>query len=149
MYFELSITIRRPPSEVFAFLRDKDKYPQKKDSPVLVLEQVTPGAPGVGTHYREVVQMMPFVRGEFLSVITRFEPDEHLEEDFEGAGFKGHLAYQFLPEDDGTRLIQRETMSAQGLLKVLEPIIQRMFFRHLQERLEAIKAFLESAHDTH
>jgi hypothetical protein len=145
MYFELSIAIHRPPSDVFAFFRDIDKYPQKKDSPVLILEQTTPGAPGVGTHYREVIQMLPFVRGEFLSVITRYELNEHLEEDFEGAGFKGHLAYQFLPEDDGTRLIQREKMSAQGLLKVLEPIIERRLSRQLRERLEAIKTILESA----
>lgn len=145
MYFELSITIRRRPAEVFAFFRDIDKSPQKKDSPVLVLEQATPGAPGVGTHYREVVQMLPFVRGEFLSVITRFEPNEHLEEDFEGAGFKGHLAYRFLPEDDGTRLIQREKMSAQGLLKVLEPIIERRLSRQLRVRLEGIKTILEGA----
>jgi hypothetical protein len=109
------------------------------------IEQTTPGAPGVGTHYREVVQMVPLVHGEILSVITRFEPNEHLEEDFEGAGFKGHLAYHFLSEDDGTRLIQRETMSAQGFLKVLEPVIVRVFFHHLRERLEAIKAILESA----
>jgi len=141
MYFELSITIRRPPLEVFTFLRDKDKHPRG----VLLLEKVTPGEPGVGTLYREVVQMMPFVREEILSVITRFDPDEYLDENFEGAGFKGHLAYQFLQEDDRTRLIQRETMFARGLLKVFEPLIKRMFCRHLQERLEAIKAILESA----
>lgn len=29
MYFELSILIRRSPSDVFAFLRDKDQYPQE------------------------------------------------------------------------------------------------------------------------
>ena len=145
MYFELSIAIRRPPSVVFAFLRDTDTYQQAKGSPVLVLEKVTPGLPGVGTRYREVVQMLPFVRGEIHSVITRFEPDEYLEEDFEGAGFKGHLAYQFSPENDGTRLIQRETMFARGLLKIFEPLIARSFSRHLQERLEAIKAILESA----
>ncbi len=145
MYFELSITIHRPPSVVFAFFRDKDKYQQAKDFPVLVLEQVTPEVPGVGTRYREVVQMLPFVRGEIHSVITRFEPYEYLDEDFEGAGFKGHLAYQFLPENDGTRLIQQEIMFARGLLKVFEPLIARSFFRHLQERLETIKAILESS----
>ena len=43
MYFELSITINRSPSDVFAFLRDKDKYPQEDGSPVLILEKITPG----------------------------------------------------------------------------------------------------------
>lgn len=144
MYFELSIVIRRPPADVFAFLRDKDKYPQKPGSPVLVLEQTTPGPSGVGTQYREVVQMLPFVRGEIRSKITRFEPAEHLEEDFEGAGMQGHLAYQFVPEHDGTRLIQRETVTTRGLLRVIEPLIERTLARQLRKRLEAIKAVLES-----
>ena len=74
MYFELSILIRRSPSDVFAFLRDKDQYPQEDDSPVLILEKTTVGPVGVGTRYREVVQMLPFVRGEILSGITRNEP---------------------------------------------------------------------------
>ncbi len=144
MHFELSIMIRRPPCDVFAFLRDKDKYPQKPGSPVLVLEQTTPGPAGVGTRYREVVQMLPFVRGEILSKVTCFMPGERLEEDFEGAGMLGHLAYQFLPEDDGTRLIHRETVSLQGLLKVFEPVMGRMLSRQLSKRLEAIKVILES-----
>jgi hypothetical protein len=67
MYFDLSITIHRSREDVFGFLRDKDKYPQEPGSPVLVLEQTTPGPAGVGTRYREVVQMFPFVRGEMVS----------------------------------------------------------------------------------
>jgi Polyketide cyclase / dehydrase and lipid transport len=144
MYFELSIAIRRPPCDVFAFLRDKDKFPQKPGSPVLLLEQTTPGPAGVGTRYREVVQMLPFVRGEILSEVTRFEPGEALEEDYQGAGMNGHLAYQFLPEEDGTRLIQRETVAMRGLLSVFEPVMGRMLGRQLQNRLEAIKTILES-----
>jgi hypothetical protein len=66
VYFELSIPINRSPADVFVFLRDKDKYPQEEGSPVLVLEKTTPGPTGVGTCYREVVQMLPFYRGEIL-----------------------------------------------------------------------------------
>ena len=67
----------------------------------MVLEKTTPGPPGVGTCYREVVQMLPFYRGEILSEITRFEPNEHIEEDFRGAGMCGQLAYHFIQEKDG------------------------------------------------
>ena len=144
MDFELSITINRSPSDVFAFLRDKDEYPQEDGSPVLILEKITPGPPGVGARYREVVQMLPFIRGEIFSEITRFEPGEFLEEDFHGAGMVGHLAYQFLAEGGGTRLIQRETVSWRGLLKVLEPVIRPALSRRLRERLEDIKMDLES-----
>ena len=144
MYFELSITIDRSPADVFAFLRDKDTYPQEDGSPVLILEKTTPGPPGVGARYREVVQMLPFVRGEIWSEITRFEPGEFLEEDFHGAGMAGHLAYQFLAEGGGTRLIQRETLFCRGLLKVLGPIVRRALSRRLRERLEVIRTVMES-----
>ncbi len=146
MYFELSILINREPIDVFTFLRDKDKFPQEEGSPVLVLEKTTPGPPGVGTCYREVVQMLPFYRGEILSEITRFEPNEHLEEDFKGAGMYGQLAYQFIQEKDGTQLIQRETLHYHGILKLFEPIIRAILFRKLRERLENIKAILESGY---
>jgi len=144
VYFELSITIDRNPREVFAFLRDKDKFPQKPGSPVLVLEQTTPGSPGVGTRYREVVQMLPFYRGELLSEITCFDPGERLEEDFEGAGMRGHLAYRFMDEEGRTLLIQQETVELMGILRVLEPFIKRALSRQLWMRLEGIKDVLEA-----
>jgi hypothetical protein len=121
-------------------------YPQEQGSPVLVLEKTTPGPPRVGTCYREVVQMLPFYRGEILSEITRFEPGEHLEEDFRGAGMWGHLAYQFLPQKEGTMLVQRETLHYQGLLRFCEPVIRVFLGRRLQERLEDIKTVLEAGY---
>ena len=110
---------------------------------MLVLEKTTPGPTGVGTCYREVVQMLPFYRGEILSEITRFEPNAYLEEDFRGAGMVGHLSYQFLPEKGGTMLIQCETLLYQGLLRFCEMLIRVILGRRLRERLEDIKAVLE------
>jgi len=144
MDFELSVMIERPPAHVFAFLRDKDLYPQEPGSPVLVLEKTTDGPPAVGTRYREVVQMMPFVRGEILSEITRYEPDRLLEERFRGAGMQGHLAYEFTPSGTGTELTQRETLQPLGMLRLAGPLIKRRLHRRLCERLETIKSILES-----
>jgi len=146
MDFELSVYVERTPEDVFIFLRDKDEYPQEEGSPVLLLEKTTPGPPGVGSRYREVVRMLPFLRGEMSSEITRFEPHARLEEDFSGAGMVGHLAYQFLPEGQGTRLIQRETVRCRGLLRLCEPLIGRMLGRRLRWRLRGIKAVLESGY---
>ena len=89
LYFELSIRIERPTADVFAFLRDKDLYPQEPGSPVLALEKTTAGPTAVGTRYREVVQMLPFVRGEILSEITCYEPPRRLQERFWGAANAG------------------------------------------------------------
>lgn len=146
MEFELSVFIKRPPADVYAFLRDKDTYPQKEGSPVLLLEKTTPGSVRVGTRYREVVQMLPFYRGEILSEITRIEPNEWLEEDFHGAGMYGHLSYQFLPEDGGTRLIQRESLHCRGLLNLFQFAVRLALGGRLRWRLDGIKAVLEGGY---
>ncbi len=144
MYFELSILIHRSPADVFAFLRDKDSFTQPENSPVLLLKKTTPGPTGVGTRYSEVVQMLPFMRGEIRSVITCYEPNQIIEESFQGPGMTGYLTYQFSPEGTGTRLVQRENLTLQGLLGLFKPIIARTFFRRLKRRLEDIKRILEN-----
>jgi hypothetical protein len=141
--FELAIDIARPKEEVFAFLRDKDQFPQPGGSPVLLLDKVTPGPAGLGTRYREVVQMLPWVRGEILSEITGFEPGQRLAEHFWGAGMRGHLAYTFSDRDGGTRLVQRETVQLAWFLKLFEPLFKRMLASRLEQRLATIKEILE------
>ena len=144
MYFELSIDINRRQEEIFIFLRDKDKYTQKEGSPVLLLEKTTEAPVDLGTRYREVVQMLPFYKSEILSVITRYEPYEYLEEDFSSKGMRGHLAYQFIDKDGSTELIQRESIFFTFPLNLLNPIIKKVFQRKLFERLVEIKADQES-----
>jgi len=143
LQFDLAITIKRNQSDVFLFLRDKDKYKQKKGSPVLVLEKITEGAVEVGTKYREVVQMLPFYKGEIISVITRYDQPQHLEEDFSGAGMKGHLAYHLIKEANSTKLIQQESIEFIFPLNLLNPGIRKVLHRKLVERLEEIKLDLE------
>lgn len=144
MYFELSIFIERSQAEVFAFLRDKDLYPQEEDSPVLVLEKINAGPVAEGTRFREVVQMLPWAKGEILSEVTRFEPWDFLAEDFWGAGMYGHLEYQFVPVPDGTLLIHRETLNVKWFLKPFEAYIKRALGWRLSDRLKEIKRVLES-----
>ena len=143
MYFDISISIERTPADVFRFLRDKEKHPQEKGSPVLLLEKTTPGPAGVGTRYREVVQMLPFYRGTILSEITTFREYENLEEDFWGPGMHGHLIYQFRADRDRTILVQREVLHYHGILRLFEPLFSRLLGPRLRDRLDAIKALLE------
>ena len=55
----------------------------------------------------------------------------------------GDLSYQFVPEQGGTRLIQRETLQMRGLTRVFEAFVRRMLEPRLQKRLEEIKQILE------
>ena len=143
MDFELDIIIERSPYIVFTFLRDKDTYPQEENSPVLLLEKTTPGPLGVGTRYREIVQMLPFFKGEILSEITHFEPGHRLDEDWQGPCMEGCLTYLFLPENGGTKLIQRETVNLCGLLWLLSPLIKLTLGAELVVKNGALKHILE------
>jgi hypothetical protein len=87
--------------------------------------------------------MLPLVRGVIHSEVTRYEPDKRWEEDFWGAGMQGHLTYQFLPKEGGTLLIQTERLEMRGLLKLFSPLVKRMLYQRLVDRLEKIKALLE------
>jgi len=77
--FRSSANIRRHPEAVFHFLANVDRVQQAGGSPVLALDRTTSAPPGLGTKYREVVRMLPFYNGEFLSEITAFEPPRLLE----------------------------------------------------------------------
>lgn len=127
MLVKLNITINKPPSEPFNFLCSKDKLRQLSSSPVLLIEKATPGPLGVGTCYREVVRMMPFVKKDILSEVTRFEPFSVLEERWRGAGMEGTLTYFFNPVPEGTELVQHVTVNALGILKPFERVLARTY----------------------
>ena len=142
MYFELSININCSQEEVFIFLRDKDKHVQKENSPVLLLERITEDPVGVGTKYREIVQMLFFYKSEIISTITRYEPFHYLEEEFFATGMRGYLAYQFINKNDSTELIQKENIVFTFPINLMNPIIKKVLHRKLVERLEEIKSEL-------
>jgi carbon monoxide dehydrogenase subunit G len=144
MLVKFQIQINKPPADVFNFLCNKDSYKQQSGSPVLLLEKTTPGPLGVGTRYREIVQMMPFIKGEILSEVTRFEPHNVLEEEWVGGGMKGILTYFFNPVGEGTELIQHVNIKALGLLKPFDAMISRTYTKAAQYRLDCLKAVLET-----
>jgi uncharacterized protein YndB with AHSA1/START domain len=144
MEFEFSAIIDRPPADVFAFFRDVDRHAGREGSVVPVYDRITPGPIGVGARYREVVKLSPFVAGEMISEITRFEPDECLEYKFSGLGMDGKLVYRFEAAGDGTRVLQRQYLWPRGVLRFLRPVIKVAFSLAAGRRLASIKRLLES-----
>ena len=142
MKFRRCVWIKRPPSVVFEFLRDKDAFRHPPGSPVLVLERTTPGPVRSGTKFLEIVRIMPLVRLRVESEITRVEPPRHLEEKFSSRRMRGYLAYEFIPERGGTLLVQKETLRYRGALALLEPVVERMLLPRIEARLRAIRGFL-------
>ena len=74
--FRSSIIIRTRPEAVFHLLANLHRHHQAEGSPVLALGMTTPGPPGLGSTYREVVRMLPFynARGRLAAGCQILEP---------------------------------------------------------------------------
>jgi hypothetical protein len=140
-----SIDISRPAETVFDYLANIQKIQQTDTSPVVSLDLTTAGPPKVGSRYREVVQMMPFFKGEFLSEITKFDPPRILEMDWTGPGMAGTDRYEFTQIQGGTKLKHTKWVGCPCLLRIAEPFMRGPLFSKLQQRLRAIKCELEGA----
>lgn len=144
MQFEFSVDIGCTPDEAFQLLQNKHEHPQEPGSAVLSRDKTTDGPVDVGTRYRERIRMLPGLHGVLLSTVTRCEPWRRLEEDFEGAGVKGHLSYELSERPFGCRLIQRQTVEPAAILRPLVPLMRRMFASRLEQQLAGVKAVLET-----
>lgn len=144
MEFELSAVIYRPLEEVFGFFQDIDQHAGQKGTIVPVYDKITPGPVGVGTRYREVVQVLPFVTGEILTEVVGHEPGQRLAYRFVALGMDGELTYRFEAAGEGTRVVQRQSLLPSGWLRLFSPMIGALFSRMITRRLAEIKRILES-----
>jgi hypothetical protein len=140
-----SIDIRRPPEVVFDLLANIQDVQQSDDSLVLVLDLITEGPPRLGSKYREVVQMMPLIKGEIISEITAFDPPRVLEMAWRGPGMTGIDRYELASIEDGITLNHKKCVSYPGVLRILEPFMRIPLVPRLEERLVDIKRLLEGS----
>ena len=142
--FDLAVEIRRPPEDVYAFLLAKEQHPQPPGSPVLRLDRLTPGPPGVGTRWIEVVRVGPGMSMTVRSQADQVQPGIALGERFASSWFTGRLAYTFEPTPAGTRLRQKETLRPRRPLALLDKPIDAALRPRLLGRLADIRDILEN-----
>jgi uncharacterized protein YndB with AHSA1/START domain len=150
MDFRFTALIAMPPGDVFAFFRDIDQHAGREGTRVPVYDKITPGSVGVGTRYREVVQLLPMLRGEIISEITDYVEGKRLGYRFSGLGIDGRLTYTFEAVGQGTSVVQKQSLNPRGLLRIFDATIGKMFSAMAGQRLEGIKALMEqSAGEAH
>jgi uncharacterized protein YndB with AHSA1/START domain len=114
-----SVVIARAPREVFAYLTDPSKLASWQDAEEV--EQITPGAVGPGTRFREVHRAFGRRREELTEVVT-FDPGRRFEiRVVEGAPVDGR--WDFEAADGGTRLTFTPTVRLPRGLGVLRPVV--------------------------
>ncbi|NIM95838.1 MAG: hypothetical protein GTO18_19225 [Anaerolineales bacterium] len=145
MEIDLSIEIDRTASEVFSFIKDMENHAQEEGTNVLRVEKITDGQVGIGTQYREVVRMFPFLQVDMFNEVTRYEPNEVIEFTWRGGGMRGVFAYYVESKNGGSNLRLHEKITAEGIMVLFKPMIHRTFQETMERRLVGIKQNLEGS----
>jgi hypothetical protein len=143
--FVFTAWIDRPVHEVYGFLRDIDHHAGREGSVVPVYDKITAGPVGVGTCYREIVRVLPFVRWEVTSEVAVLEPEQKLAYVFSGPGMRGRLTYEFKADGSGSRVTQRQVLNPRGVLRLCSPLIRPLFSIAGTCRLQHIKNVVEQS----
>ena len=136
---DLSIAIRQPPEAVYAVLADVQDYIHGPGSPVPEMEKIPPGPTVVGTRWREVVRLLPFLTMTVWTEVTDVVPGQRLSLAFRGPWMTGRIRYDFEPTTDGSILHHRETLTPHGPLRLVAGPMDRVFKPQLLGRLEDIR----------
>lgn len=144
--FQNTITIRRPPVEVFAFLADFQNVPSWNYA-IEQTRKTSAGPVGVGTTYRQT-RTVPR-RSEESFHVTIFEPPTRIAIQGQVGPFHAEISYLTEPTADGTRLandVELEPSSA--LLRLIGPLAVPQVKVAVARNLGTLKELLESARPT-
>jgi uncharacterized protein YndB with AHSA1/START domain len=137
--FTHSVTIPRPPEEVFPWLLEADRVPQWMSN----LERYEPeGAVGPGSRIRQRLE----VSGQTVDVtmeVVRYEPPREAQTRFSTNGVDIEATYQLAPDGAGTRLTQSLEAKARSLsARLIVPVVQPRLERKLMGDLETLQTLL-------
>jgi carbon monoxide dehydrogenase subunit G len=137
--FSRTVTIPRPPAEVFPWLLEADRVPRWSSG----VQRYEPSGPlGTGTRVRQRLE----VSGQGIDVdmeIVRYDPPRAAETRFSTNGIDVINVYALAADAAGTRLTQSLDARARGLTaRLLLPAVQPRLERKLTEDLDRLSALL-------
>jgi uncharacterized protein YndB with AHSA1/START domain len=137
--FRHTVTVPRPPDEVFPWLFEEDKVPQWTGS---LDGYAVQGALGPGARIRQTIE----VSGHKVDVemqLTRYEPPSGAESHFAMSGLDVVTTYSLAPTGSGTELTQTLEGRASGFkARMLVPVVQPRLEKKLTEDLERLRQLL-------
>ena len=139
--FSHTVTIAKPPAEVFPWLLDEDKVPQWT-SRLKNYDVRGDGAIGRGTRIRQVLT----VGGSDLDIeleITGYDPPSSAESRFSTNGIDVETTYALREAGGGTELTQTLEGKSNGFkARLLLPVVQPKLEAKLTEDLERLRELL-------
>jgi carbon monoxide dehydrogenase subunit G len=138
---DLSTLIDKPVKEVFAFVTNPNNM-SKWNSAVVSLEQITPGAVGMGTKFKNVGEMMGRrIEGEMQ--VVAFEPDSKYGFQMNAGPMQVNVTLSFKTVGTGTKLSLNAQGNPAGVFKLAEGVMQGRVKAMMEENLARLKSVLE------
>lgn len=138
---DLGTLVDKPIKEVFSFVADPNNM-SKWNSAVVSLQQITPGAVGVGTKFKSVGEMMGRrIEGEMQ--VTIYEPDNRCGYQVNAGPMQVNLNMTFKTVGTGTKISLNAQGNPAGVFKIAEPMMAGRVKSMMEENLARLKSVLE------
>jgi uncharacterized protein YndB with AHSA1/START domain len=141
-----SVTIDRPPEEVFAYVTDLARTPEWRAT-VLEAEALdwTDGTPAVGRRFRAVTRVAGR-RWRWVLEVTEHEPPERFAYRVAEGSYELQVAYRCEPEGTGCRftMVGRAGQPDGAFGRQVVPLLGRLMAREMRGHLLKLKRVLEA-----
>jgi carbon monoxide dehydrogenase subunit G len=138
---EHTVTIRRRPDQVFAFLTDPDNTPMWQAT-VLEVERLSDSPIAVGSRFVDVRRFLGKSFTSTFEVVELDAPRRSAVEVVEGP-VQGEASYDLREVPGGTEVRFAYRMDAAGFYKLAEHLITRVIVRDFEASLGHLKDLLE------
>ncbi|HET8662953.1 MAG TPA: SRPBCC family protein [Nocardioides sp.] len=140
MKFANTVTIARPPEDVFAFLADLENLPRWNYA-IQQTRKVTPGPLAVGTRYHQV-RTVPTRQEESLEVVD-LEHGRRLIVEGTLSMLPARLEYDLVPQGGGTVVTNTVELDVPPPLVLVSLVATRRIKPAVAENLAVLKTILE------
>jgi len=138
---DLGTLIDKPVKDVFAFVTNPANM-AKWNSAVVSMEQITPGAVGLGTKFKNVGEMLGRrIEGEMQ--VVAFEPDSKYGFQMNAGPMQVNITLAFKTVGTGTKLSLNAQGNPAGVFKLAEGVMQGRVKSMMEENLARLKSVLE------
>ena len=141
---EATVTIARPMEEVFGFFLALDENAPRVDPSAGSVVKSPEGPAGPGTTFRFRQHTLGKVR-ETTTRFTGVEPNRKIEFEAEIGPMRPQCDLTFEQTDGGTRVTFQGDSNPPGLLKWLNPVLNRKGQQVWGQRLARVKTVLEAS----
>jgi carbon monoxide dehydrogenase subunit G len=138
---DLGVLIDKPVKDVFAFVTNPNNM-SKWNSAVVSMQQITPGAIGVGTKFKNVGEMLGRrIEGEMQ--VVAFEPDTKYGFQMNAGPMQVNVVLTFKTVGTGTKISLNAQGNPAGVFKLAEGVMQGRVKSMMEDNLARLKSVLE------